>query len=180
MGQVEILEKLNREMKKDINEECQVVYILLLMVIVLEEKGRKLDYPYLLFYRNWTTHNKLSSPNTVKLLSDIFKKDIDSRSSGHENARSLIKTNSRFFKLDTLKKELVSFLKMYDLTPDLLNKNWLSFIKLLIEIIIERPVEFNSVILKKVELMKNKNGEYCYKFSFVGQRDKPIVKLKFK
>lgn len=175
-----IIEKLSAELAKDLKNECQVVYILSLIVIVLEEENKKIDYPYIVFYRDWVMHNKLSRSNTVKLLLDIFKNDINSRISGHENARSLIKTNSRFFKLNTLKKEFVTFFKAHDLMPDLLNKNWSSLMKLLLEVIKEHPVEFNSEILKKLELTKKENGDYCYKFSLIGVKDKPIVKLKFK
>lgn len=180
MVQENILKKIDAELTKGIQDECQVVYILSRVVIVLEDRELKDDYPYLLFYRNWTMHNKLSNPNTVKLLLDIFKVGIDSQISAHKNARNLIKTNGRFFKLDTLREEFITFFKERDSTLDLFKRNWSSFKKLLLEVIKEHPVEFNSEILKKIELGKNGNRDYWYKFTLVGRRDKPIVKLKFK
>jgi hypothetical protein len=177
MIQENTLRKISDMLIKGIQDECQVVYILSQMVIILEEKDLEENYPYLLLYRNWTVHNKLSYPTTVNLLLDIFKNDIDSRISAHKNARNLIKTNSRFFKLDILKKEFIIFFKEHDLTLDLLNTNWSSFKKLLLEVIKGRSVEFNSEILKKLELTEDENGKYCYKFSLVGMRDKPMVKF---
>lgn len=176
----DIFQKISNEFRKGIRDESQIVYILSRMIIVLEKEGQKENYPYLLFYRNWTLHDKLSYPHTVKILLDIFKDDLDPRKDGHQNAKNLIKTNSRFFTFDVLKNELVAFFETHNLSLDLLNENWISFTQLLLEVIKECPIEFSSEILEKMELIKDESGCYCYKFSIVDKRDKPMVKLKLK
>ncbi|MCR4305627.1 MAG: hypothetical protein NUV73_00910, partial [Candidatus Daviesbacteria bacterium] len=125
-------------------------------------------------------HNKLDRKNTTVLLADLFEQDIDSQKGGKENAIRIKSNHRNFFKLSSLKQELDNFFKDHSLPFDLLNKNWLSFIKLLLEIIKDCPIIFNSNKLRQLELIKNSMGDYCYKFSIVGNRHKPIIKLKFK
>ena len=180
MGQIEIIEKLDKELRRDIKEECQVVYILSRVRKILEIKNQNEKYKLLKFYCNWTLHSKLDRKSTTVLLKNLFEQDIDCKKVGKENARLLISKHSDFFKLSNLRQELGGFIKDNDLQFDWITKNWSPFIKILLEIIKECPIIFDSDKLRQLELIKDDNGDYCYKFSITGSRHKPIVKLKFK
>jgi hypothetical protein len=179
MGQIEVIEKLNRELKKNIKDECQIIYILSRVRKILEINDQKGKYKLLNLYCNWVLHNKLDRKNTTVLLADLFEQDIDCQKGGKENAIRIKSNHSNFFKLSSLKQELGNFFKDHNLSFDLSNKNWLIFVRLLLEIIKDCPIIFSSNKLRQLELVKNNFGDFCYKFSINGSKYKPIIKLKF-
>lgn len=180
MGEKDIRTKLNDELKKDIKEECQVVYILSRIRKILEINNQKGEYRYLNFYCNWVLHNKLDRANTTVLLKDLFEGDMDNSKSGKENAAKIRLNHNDFFKLHTLRRDLEGFFSRHNLLLELLNKNWESFLKLLLDIIKETPIIFTSSIIDKMELLRNDEGIYYYKFYLKGSNERPIIKLKIK
>lgn len=178
MGQLEILEKLNKEFGRDINEECQVVYILSRIRKILEIKNQKEKYKLLNLYCNWSLHSKLDRRSATVFLADLFEQDIDCEKDGKENATRLISKHSKLFKLSSLKQEVGSFIEDNNLSLDWIGKNWTSFIKILLEIIKDCPIIFHSDKLQRLELIKDKKEDYCYKFSLTGSKRKPIIKLR--
>jgi hypothetical protein len=180
MGQIEIIEKLDKELKKEVHGECYVVYILSRIRKILEIKNQKGKYRFLNFYCSWVLHSKLDYKSTTILLADLFESDVNCGKSGKDNAKKIKYNHSEFFKLSTLKQELDIFLKDNSLPVDLVNKNWAPFRKFLLAIIKECPIIFDSKKLRQMELIKDGAGNYCYKFDIIGNRQKPMIKLKFK
>ncbi len=180
MGQIEIIEKLKGELTKDTNEECRVIFILSRIRKVLEIKNQKTKYKFLNFYCNWSLHSKLDKEGTTALPKVLFEKNIDSKKSGKENAVKLKLNNNDFFKFSSFKQELIDFLQENNLPLDVVKKSWTSFMKILLEIIKESPIIFTSNALSELKLSEDIKGNYCYKFTLVGNKNKPIVKLKFK
>jgi hypothetical protein len=179
-----ILDKLSKEISKDIKEECQVVYILSRIRKLLELSKEKKKYQYLKLYCHWSLHNELSKRNTVSMILESMEKDINLESSGIEIAQALEKGHSDFFKMETIKNELLDFLDKNGIRADDLKKNWGSFMKLLLGIIEEAPLNFEDISrngkkIKEIRLQKEE-GDYKYRFSLFDTSKKPKVKLKFK
>lgn len=180
MGQIEIVEKINRELKNEIIEECHVVFILSRMRKVLEINNQKSKYELINFYSNWVLHSKLDGPSTIRIIKNIFEQDIDCAKSAKENANKIKISNKKFFVFSNLKQQMDDFFNEYNLSVGLLNNNWTLFVKLLLDIIKECPIILGSLKLSRIELLQNDKGIYFYKFYLVGLKDKPIIKLKFK
>ena len=144
MGQSEIEKKLNDILKCKIKYECQVVYILSRIRKIISKNSQYGKYGLLNLYCNWSLHNELTNPDTVRILSLLLEPSIDDSKSGHENA-SLLKYNlNDLFKLNTFKKQLDDFFEEYSLPKDLLiGQKWVSFMKLLFGIIKECEISFN-------------------------------------
>lgn len=127
MGYIEILEKLNRELEKDIHEECQVVYILSRIRKYLESKNQANQYKYLNFYCNWALHSKISKTEYV---GDFLREFIN-----HSD-------DDNFLKFDSLVDDLRKFLIANNLSEKLFEqKNFLRFTNLLVDIYSDTPVE---------------------------------------
>ncbi|MFA5870908.1 MAG: hypothetical protein WC842_03420 [Candidatus Paceibacterota bacterium] len=93
MGHIEILEKLNTELQKDIQDECQVIYILSRIRKYLEDKNEKKQYIYLNFYCNWALHSRINDTKAVNVILNDF---ISGKDSG-------------FLNFDYLKNDLKTF-----------------------------------------------------------------------
>lgn len=140
MGRIEILEKLNRELEKDIHDECQVIYILSRIRKYLELRNLKQKYKVLNFYCNWALHSKIDRTEPI---SDIL--------------RGFIKNNDdRLLKFDGLPQDLRRFLEENNLSLYIITdiENYLRFANLLVGIYSDTPLEFyleekRTIILKK-------------------------------
>jgi hypothetical protein len=181
MDKSKIIENLEEFLKnhKVFKEKCEVAYLMIEIRKVLDCGG--ISYQTLRFYCNWVLHNKLDHKKTTSFLSKMFDQDIDFKKSGKEIARNMHANHKSFFLLSGFKLELNKFFKDNNLSSDLvnINKNWITFIKLLLEIIKECSVEYNPSKINKLELKRHKNGNYSYKFSLTNRSCKPIIKLKF-
>lgn len=183
MIQEKIIKKLNVELSKDIKNECQVVYILSQIRKLLDIRGTG-SYRLIRFYCNWSLHVGLDKPRTTKIISEKFDRYIDITKNGKYIINKIKSECPNFFKLNDFKDELKRFFQNNNLPLNLLNKNknWIKFIKFLLEIIGECPVVCveSSDKIRKLILEKDNKVNYSYKFSLVGSRHKPIIKLKFK
>lgn len=159
-------------------EECEVVYLMVEIRKILEY-GES-SYKTLRFYCNWVLHKELNQERTTKLLSDIFEKDINLEESGRKNAYNMKSIGVDFFKLNKFKKEFKDFLKDNNLPLNLAEKDWWTFIKLLLEIIKDCPIAFTPNKIRKLEIKKYTDNIFGYKFSLVGNNSKPVIKIKFK
>jgi hypothetical protein len=141
VGQIEIVDKLNRELQKDICEECQIVYILSKIRKILEinddEKNR---YKYLKFYCDWSLHPKIDRTESVKdFLCDFIEGSDD----------------GKFLKFDHFYNDFKNFIKEHQLSEKILEKNtYIKFINLLLEVLSETPVEVHleekrTIVIKK-------------------------------
>lgn len=127
MGREQILEKLNRELEKEIHSECQVIYILSRIRKYLELKNLKKKYKFLNFYCNWSLHSKIDRTEPV---ADVLREFIKGSDEG------------KFLDFDYFVKDLRRFLKENQLSERILEtSNYLKFLNLLLDICSETPVE---------------------------------------
>lgn len=140
MGQIEILEKLNRELGKDIHEECQVIYILSRIRKYLEIKNQKSQYKHLNFYCNWALHSKIDRTEPV---ADVLREFIEGRD------------DEKFLQFDHLVDDLRKFLKDNKLSEKLFEtENFLRFVNLLVDIYSDTPVKVYSKGKKVIKIKK--------------------------
>lgn len=137
MGREENLEKLNKELKKDIKEECQVICIMSRIRKALEQHEGILGdkYSLLKFYCHWTLHPKLN--NTL-----YVQKILDRIAEAHKN-QEISGTEFNFISFRILRKEIIDFLKVFNLKCGLLTneRTWKFFRRLLLDILIDCPLE---------------------------------------
>ncbi|MGB2580770.1 MAG: hypothetical protein WBC83_03685 [Minisyncoccia bacterium] len=154
MGHIEILEKLNRELEKDIHEECQVIYIMSRIRKYLESKNQKNKYKYLNFYCNWALHSKIERTEPVV---DILREFIEDRDNGS------------FLQFDHLVTDLRDFLNENGLSEKLFKKeNFLRFVNLLVDIYSDTPVEVYPEEKRIITIKKPKTlpTEYPFAISY--------------
>lgn len=175
-----IIKKLRKFLQNHpkLKEECEVIYLMVEIRKILDYERNQ--YRTLRFYCNWVLHNKLSQEKTTRLLADIFNSNIDFKKDEHKNASNLKAINADFFKLDTLKKELEDFFKVYNLPMDLFDKNWWPFGKLLLEIIKDCSIVFVPNKIRGLSVIKYDDKKFGYKFSLINSKKKLVIKLKFK
>ena len=128
MEQIEILEKLKRELEKDITGESQVVYILSRVRKYLEIKNLKGKYRNLNFYCNWGLHAKIDRTEPV---ADILRE-----------VAKLSEKGVKFLTFEHLRTDLKNFFKENNIPENILDKQWLEFTRLLIDIYSDTPLEF--------------------------------------
>ena len=180
MGKNKNIENLKEFLKNHeiFSENCEVIYLMVEIRKILEYEGK--SYKTLRFYCNWVLHKELNQEKTTKLLSDIFEPNVDLKKSGRENARNLKSIGKDFFMLKTFRKELSEFFKDHALPMDLLEKNWWTFGKLLLEIIKDCPVHFVANKIRELKIEKYDDKNYSYKFSLIDSNIKLVEKLKLK
>jgi len=165
------------------NKECEVIYLMVEIRKILDIEKNNL-YQKLRFYCNWALHVNLDNKNTTQFISDMFDQDIDCSKSVKEIARKMKSNHADFFKLNDFKNELWKFFEGHNLPLSLIDKNkyWINLIMLLLGIIEECRIICikSSIKIDRMELTKNKKGDYCYKFNLINLRDKPVIKLKLK
>ena len=176
-----IYTKLLNELNNDITNESQIVYILLQIRKLLEIKNLKPTYPTLNLYCNWVLHSKLDHPATKRYFLDKFESYIDNRVDSKEVGKNIILNQYHFFVLNELKTQLNDFFKQNNL-PSILTTppSWTKFKKLLLEILMECPIEINGNKIVGLSLTKDNVGKNCYRFSLKRKlKDKKnVIKIK--
>ena len=157
-------------------EEYEVVYLMVEIRKILESREIS-TYQALRFYCNWAVHIRLTRSEFIL---NTLKKGINCKESGKEIAQKMKLNNPSLFKLSTLKSELDSFLSYYNLPKKCLSKdNWVKWMRLFLETIKEVSVISKSGVISRMDLIE-KEGNYFYKFKIINNRDRPVIKLKFK
>lgn len=154
MGQFEIIEKLKKELGKDIKDESQVVYILSRIRKYLELKNQKSKYKYLNFYCNWALHAKLDRTEPI--------------SDGLREIAKLNEEGIKFLTFRHLQTDLKNFFGKNNIREDILDKQWLNFSNLLVDIYSDTPLEFypekkKVLTIRKPEKLPEK-GEFSVAF----------------
>lgn len=178
MGEGSIRIKLNRELEEGKFDECHVIYILSRVRKILEINE---VYNELRFYCNWSLHPHLYNPNTIKPITERFEDIIRKNVTGKEIANEMIKEYSDFFEFNLLKVEILSFLSQHDLHTKKLERFWNQFVVTLLNIIEDTPIICeNSQNIKEMRIVRDKNKNFCYRFSLRKSKEVAKVKLKFK
>lgn len=148
----DIQEKLQGELKKEIKEESQVVYILS-RIRKLLEIDKKLDkYNILKFYCDWSLHNEIDRHQT--LLTELLGDMPDGE-----------KTNG-LLTFEIFRRELEFFIEEYKLETYIYKnaENESNFKKLLVSIYSEVPLIIKS---KKKQIITLKTGDFSGNMSSV-------------
>lgn len=154
MGRAENLEKLNKELQKDIKEECQVICIMSRIRKVLEQHENILGdkYSLLKFYCHWVLHPRL---NSISYAKEVLKKIAEAHKDQEISGAELY-----FVNFGMLRGEINSFFEEFDLQTDL-SKNaelWKSFRKILLDILIDCPLEPRTGPVERFAFKKSKLG----------------------
>ena len=131
MARDEIKEKLNKALRKDINEECQVVYILSRIRKLIEIEDSKEKYKVLKFYCDWSLHSIIENTKPVEDILDEFISDEESR------------VNFLYFK--RFVDEFGKFAEEHNLTSEIFEHKKLDrFLELLAEVLSDTPIIFKT------------------------------------
>lgn len=170
MGQEEILRKLSNVLKEDIQNECQVVFILSRIRKYLELKEIKREYKFLNFYCNWALHSKINRTESVSEVLNNFIKSTD---------------GGNFLNFDYLVDDLKKFIDKYCLPDKIIkdNENYKRFVNLLFGIYSDTPLEVPSGEKQIITISEgSENGDIAYSCNIVSthpiKRKSTIVGIK--
>ncbi len=162
MGKNEISEKLVKQLKEPLKQECQIFGILVRIRKFIdhlddEEKGTGKDkYSLLMFYCNWALHIKISKASSIRAV----KTFLDGAENNDDKALA-------FFNFESLKEELKIFLIDFSLPKEIVENNmkWGDFTNLLREILLDTPIITPTDSIEK----------FSFKRSFRGILAKPNI-----
>ncbi len=140
MSRIEIIEKLNDFLDKHMpfTEECHVLYLLVEIRKVLDRENNK-KYPILRFYCNWSVHTDKDSTKEMEIImNDIYQGIKKQITCGITSEKTKI---IGFMYMEDLQTDVIGFLQEYQLPVLIIEKNnWLEFIKLLVRILADQPI----------------------------------------
>ena len=170
MGRIEIIEKLDSFLSqhKPFTEECHVLYLLVEIRKVLDHENNR-KYPILRFYCNWSVHtNKNSTKEMETIMNDIYK-DIEKQIANPALVGIGGKTKIiGFMYMEDLQAEMLKFLQEYQLPISLTEKiNWLEFVKLLVKILADQPINTPSANIKQFSFLPTADGCVNGRIDFV-------------
>lgn len=145
MGELQLIDKLTFELKKEITNELQIVYILSRIRKILETKKIKDKYPILNFYCNWSLHSEMTKTDG-KAINNILKEFIEK-----PQERDRLGFHMKFL------EQFKSFLKDNNL-PQLSEKNLVNFRFQLQKIIADTPIEVKVGTKYKIEFKEPMNN----------------------
>ena len=150
MGQDQIIGKLRKELKKEIHDELQVVWILSRVRKILEIRNQKGKYKFLKLYCNWVLHTKIERTEPI---ADELQKFIEGQ-------------NDDFWNFNHLISDLEKFLKEYSLSQKILKpENYARLENLLLDIYSDTPVKVH--LDKKVIITLNKHlGKHGFEIRY--------------
>jgi hypothetical protein len=174
-----IYNNLKNEITKDIENKLQVVYILVQIRKLLELENKKRTFPILNLFCNWVLHPKLCEDSTKRVFENQVEPCID-KNWDYETIKIKLKAMSSFFDLSELKKEISKFLSVYDSTNNSI-KTWKSFMKYLLEVLEECPVEYNGSKIKSLSITNSKDAPiFRIHLKFKTIDGKNVIKVKLK
>ena len=146
MGRHAIVEKLSAELTKGITSEAQLVYVLVEIRKLLEITGRAYDYPALVFHCDWALHSRMDRAGALRIL-QCFDEFCD-------NLFRLEKTKLLDAKLNEelgnllggvrFRRELEAFLESVRIARGSFVLDWLSFMRLYGEVIMDVPLVISA------------------------------------
>jgi hypothetical protein len=133
----EIIDKLKSALSEPIEKEKDVVYILTEIRKLLERNDIKSKYSILNFYCNWVLHSVIDrvEPEIHKLLQEI---ETTIRSGKFDTA-----IPKKMLNFELFQKDFQKFISDFSINYNL-QANWITFRKLLIDIISDCPLEIKQ------------------------------------
>lgn len=171
MARDAIIEKVNRELTKDITSEVQVVYIMAEIRKLLERDRTKPAYPSLNFYCNWALHTRLSNSDVADKVVGAFDRaaqfdaQVNSVAAGQTVPNldwTLLEQLNATIELEAFYIELKAFAQAYGISGKLLTDDveWLTFMSHYAGVIEDSPLVYrasnlqfvNQVVAKKINI----------------------------
>jgi len=170
MGRTEIVGKLDDFFNKHtpFMEECHVLYTLVEIRKVLDRENNR-KYPILRFYCNWSVHtDKYLTKEMEAVMKDIYE-DIEKQIANPALVGMGGKTKViGFMYMEDLQAEILKFLQEYELPISLTGKsNWLEFVKLLVKILADQPINTPSADIKQFAFLPAADGCVRGRIDFV-------------
>lgn len=161
MGRIEIVEKLHTFLNKHmpLSEECHVLYLLVETRKILDRENNR-KYPILRFYCNWSVHtDKDSTKEMETIMSDIYQ-DVEKQIANPALVGMGGKTKIiGFMYMEDLQVEIEKFLQEYQLPTSITEKkNWLEFVKLLVKILADQPINTPCSNIKQFAFLPAADG----------------------
>jgi len=174
-----ILRKIVNLLNSGIDSEEKTSYL-----FVEIHKIRKLDgegKSYLDFFRDWLVHDEITS----KLATDFFLNKFEQHVRGLDTkkiAHDFMSQEGDFFRFINLKTELRNFFITNNLPSNLTDDNsyWLTFVRLLVEILKECPVKCKVGKIDLLSLVEDKSKYICFRFHLRDRNELIKIKLKIK
>ncbi len=143
-----IIEKLDAELRKGIETEAQVVYVLVEIRKLIEHSEHRPRYLPLQFYCDWALHTTLDRAPAREFLGEI--NDAIERKETNEQVAARI---GRKFSMDVFREELIHFLIDHHLPVDPIRTSapWITFLRCYLEVISDSPLQSGRVELKHVD-----------------------------
>ncbi len=161
-----ILEKINLELSNGIDTEPKALYLLAEIRKYIDRycQAEKNKYHNLYFYCNWVLHIKMDR-TPAKIILNRFESILSSSKNLKEMSNIFKKQERDFYSFVDLKKELLDFLKVYNLPIKLLeNSNrWFKFKKLLVEILMDCPLVNEEGKVSKFSYEREEDGQIRFR-----------------
>lgn len=140
-----IIEKLNTLLQKPIDEEMKVVYFMVEIRKLLEQRCLKKGFPYLTFYCDWVVHPRLSGPTAQEILSAFDKANhILKTGVGYRGLpRHLQNLMDELTEMHHLRTELGEFLLALGL-PNVEEDSWPVFLHRYAGVVSDCPLQIRS------------------------------------
>ncbi len=137
-----------------VTEECHVVYLLVEIRKLMDRIECKEDkYKILRFYCNWALHTKKS--RQLDVISSVVTGIEESIFGGHASPDGQFwpsgNSHVQFIYKKELQQNMTKFFSKYSLPTDIFTTDkWKRFISLLIQVLIDQPIELNGKKIKSL------------------------------
>jgi hypothetical protein len=166
MGYGTIIEKLRAQLRKPIELEQQVVYMLVQIRKLLESQNLKKTFPVLVLYADWVVHAKLTRSSVAREIIEAFEEWCIRIANGQH--LTLQDAAYRYLNEIALRAEMRSFLEFSELPVEICTdaQRWGEFRSALVSTIegipLEAPLENGkpaSRFIKSVAVTSESTGE---------------------
>lgn len=135
--------EIDRLLGQDKLSQSDVVSLMTQFRVCLEAQELKRSYPDLMLYCNWIVHPALShSPQALQVIVSIA--DAIVRHPKAPNSPGFYDDVTRAFRFENFREDCIRFSSILTISDVLFSNRslWDEFIKLVIRILVERPLEF--------------------------------------
>lgn len=178
-----ILEKITQELSNGIDTEPKALYLLAEIRKYIDEYGKaeKDKFHNLYFYCNWVLHIKMDRTPAKKIL-NRFDSIFSSTNNMKKMSNIFIKQESDFYSFVDLRKELLDFLKIYDLPTELIkNSNkWFKFKNLLVKILMDCPLVNKGAKVSKFSYERGEDKQIRFRVVINGIKRLGSFKITLK
>ena len=152
---IEILQKLELELRNGITTQSQVVYLMVGIRKIMEQEKSGPNYPYLRFHTDWVLHAQMDRNAIAKEILELFDNAVPHLKAGAElyNLPSRFKRDfDRAIRMDRFEDELQKFLQDHNLPAinETRSDGWTFFHHLYCKVIENCPIVVIGAALNEV------------------------------